>query len=233
MLTANSLTLCDYLTALPGMLRGRAFQRAALRRELAACFGVDEARIGLYDTGRAALRVLLQPKSREPAPPYLALVPVRLNGGARKVLLDRAELFVPPPRAGARSHQKSRIFQTPCSRTSGVVRRAWLIGGHLPSMVMNDMGLRLRCECSVMPRRRATAKMPWLSPRERDSATAPAGARAFAVRDALHLARSALAVARKLDEARAKYDAWNARFSELRPLDRGAPMPTPDDLPAL
>ncbi|WP_137009195.1 DegT/DnrJ/EryC1/StrS family aminotransferase [Aquitalea aquatilis] len=60
MLTANSLTLCDYLSALPGMLRGRAFQRAALRRELAVCFGVDEARIGLYDTGRAALRVLLQ-----------------------------------------------------------------------------------------------------------------------------------------------------------------------------
>lgn len=60
MLTANSLTLSDYLSALPGMLRGRQRQRAALRRELAACFGVDEARIGLYDTGRAALRVLLQ-----------------------------------------------------------------------------------------------------------------------------------------------------------------------------
>ncbi len=51
-----------------------------------------------------ALRVLLQPKSREPAPPYLALVPVRLNGGARKVLLDRAELFVPPPRVGDEPH---------------------------------------------------------------------------------------------------------------------------------
>jgi len=60
MLTANSLTLCDYLSALPGMLRGRVFQRAALGRELASCFGVDAARIGLYDTGRAALRVLLQ-----------------------------------------------------------------------------------------------------------------------------------------------------------------------------
>lgn len=60
MLTANSLTLSDYLSALPGILRGRAFQRAALRRELAGRFGVDQARIGLYDTGRAALRVLLQ-----------------------------------------------------------------------------------------------------------------------------------------------------------------------------
>jgi perosamine synthetase len=60
MLTANSLTLSDYLSALPGMWRGRKVQRAALRRELAVCFGVDEARIGLYDTGRAALRVLLQ-----------------------------------------------------------------------------------------------------------------------------------------------------------------------------
>ena len=60
MLTANSLTLSDYLSAVPGMLRGRTFQRAALRRELAGRFGVDASRIGLYDTGRAALRVLLQ-----------------------------------------------------------------------------------------------------------------------------------------------------------------------------
>ncbi len=63
MLTANSLTLWQLTRALPGMLSGRRRQRAVLRAELAALFGVDVSRIGLYDTGRAALRDLLSAQS--------------------------------------------------------------------------------------------------------------------------------------------------------------------------
>ncbi|MFC3532472.1 DegT/DnrJ/EryC1/StrS family aminotransferase [Vogesella facilis] len=60
MLTANSLTLGRLLLALPGMLAGRRYQRRALSRELAALLQVDDSRIVLYDSGRAAFAALLQ-----------------------------------------------------------------------------------------------------------------------------------------------------------------------------
>ncbi|SCK09845.1 DegT/DnrJ/EryC1/StrS family aminotransferase [Vogesella sp. LIG4] len=60
MLTANSLSYPRFVAALPGMLLGRLRQRGALRRELAALLQVDEQRIRLFDSGRAAFAALLQ-----------------------------------------------------------------------------------------------------------------------------------------------------------------------------
>ncbi|MEQ6290975.1 DegT/DnrJ/EryC1/StrS family aminotransferase [Vogesella sp. GCM10023246] len=60
MLTANSLTFSRFLLALPGVLAGRRYQRRALSRELAALLQVEDSRIVLYDSGRAAFAALLQ-----------------------------------------------------------------------------------------------------------------------------------------------------------------------------
>lgn len=59
MLTANSLTLWQFVSSLPMMLAGRRHHRAALQRELARLFAVSETRILLFDSGRAALAALL------------------------------------------------------------------------------------------------------------------------------------------------------------------------------
>lgn len=60
MLTVNSLTLWQFAAALPTMLAGRHYHRAALRIELAHLFDVDVGRIRLFDSGRAAFAALLQ-----------------------------------------------------------------------------------------------------------------------------------------------------------------------------
>lgn len=60
MLTGNSLTLWQLVSALPAMLRGRRHHRAALRFELANLFDVEASRIVLFDSGRAAFAALLK-----------------------------------------------------------------------------------------------------------------------------------------------------------------------------
>ncbi|MDC7691856.1 DegT/DnrJ/EryC1/StrS family aminotransferase [Vogesella indigofera] len=60
MLTANSLSIWQYLSAFPAMLAGRRHHRAALRIELAQLFEVEVGRIVLFDSGRAAFGALLR-----------------------------------------------------------------------------------------------------------------------------------------------------------------------------